>query len=228
MSYIRTSRRSLGALGDDASEQIACIDRANASSKVAAIDAEILKLAGTWKPTGYYRPSDVQTLLDKLADEAAAAGDALAKAPRSTGDADSMIRSAFDDLGTKYKDRSRAYERAVAEAAAKGAGVINAPGLKDWVIASMRAISDAYVTATVLQCRLSWLESFLDRGYKAMVAIGALAARILGVVWKFGEAVVDAVDTTGDILAFIIKYGPYAAVGLGGYILYNMAKKRTQ
>ena len=106
--------------------------------------------------------------------------------------------------------------------------MINAPGLKDWVIASMRAISDAYVTATVLQCRQSWLEKWLDRAYRGMSAIGAVATRLVGVVVKVGENVIKAVDTGFGIVATLVKYAPYAAVGVGAYLLYNLAKNHRR
>lgn len=243
MSYIRSypvrisgdiprGQLRAGGLGDfiddlktrlQTSDELACLKRANASPQVVAIDVLIDRLAKSWHPTGYYRPSEVQTLLDTLASEAADAGAALAAAPLSTSDAEAIKQMAFNDMLRRYKDRSRAYERAVVEAKQKAANVINAPALKDWVISSMRSISDAYVTATMLHCRQSWVETWLDRAYRAAVAIGAVAARILGIVKKLGEAAVDAVDKAGDLLAFLIKYGPYA---LGGLVLYNLVKKR--
>lgn len=225
MSYVVKRGRSW-ALGDEYADQVSCLNKANASPQVVAIDNLVTNLAKTWNPTGYYRPADVQSLLDMLATEAESAGAALASAPMSTGDAQQAKDMAFDDMLRRYKDRSQAYVKAIADAKASGATAINAPALKDWVIASMRSISDAYVTATVLQCRYSWAEKWLDRAYKGMAAIGAVAARILGVAVKVGESVVNAIDNAGKIAAVIIKYAPFAAVGLGGYILYKMAKKR--
>lgn len=233
MSYL-VRRRQLGDVitspitnvPDEYDMQMACLNKANSSPQVVAIDNLIANLTRTWNPTGYFRPADVQSLLDVLATEAEAAGAALAAAPLSTGDAAESKAQAFDDMLRRYKDRSQAYVKALADAKASGATAINAPALKDWVISSMRSISDAYVTATVLQCRQSWAEKWLDRAYRGMAAIGAVAARILGVVITIGENVVDAVDNAGKILAVVIKYAPYAAVGIGGYFLYKLYKKR--
>lgn len=215
-----------GALGDEYSDQIACLNRANASSQVSAIDSIIGNLSKNWNPTGYFRPADVQQVLDMLATEAASAGAALAAAPLSTGDAADVKAQAFDDMLTKYKDRSVGYVQAVAAARASGATAVNAPAFKSFVIASMRSISDAYVTATVLQCRQSWAGKWLDKAYSAVASIGAVVVKIGGVALKVGESVVSAVDTAVGLAATIIKVAPYAALGVGAWLLYGYVKKR--
>ena len=225
MSYVNALSRI--GLGDEYADQMKCLDRANASTQVRAIDSIIGNLAKSWHPTGYYRPAEVQSLLDLFATEAAEAGKALAAAPLSTSDAESAKRQAFEDVGRKYLDQSQAYRRALADAKSKGSNVIDAPGLKDWVIRSMQSISDAYVTATVLQCRQSWIERWLDRGYRGMAGIGAVAARIIGVAVDLAVNVVKAAEATIGIAGAIIKYAPYAAAGLGAYMLYVFIKKKT-
>lgn len=214
-------------MGDEYSDQMACLNKANASPQVSGIDAIISNLAKNWNPTGYFRPVEIQSVLDMFADEAAAAGAAVAGAPSSTSDAASAKAQAFEDMLRKYKDRSQAYVQAIAQARAKGATVINAPAFKSFVLSAMQSISDAYVTATVLSCRQTWIEKWLDRAYRGMAAIGAVAFRLLGVAYKVGEGVVDAIDTAGSLAAKIIKYAPYAAAGIGAYLLYSFVKKRA-
>lgn len=207
------------------SDEVACLNRANSSTQVASIDGLISDLNKNWRPTGYYRPAEIEGMLSTLATEAAAVGSAIAAAPLSTSDAQSIKDQAFEDILRRYKDRSQGFERALTTAKQSGATAINAPGFKDFVIASMRAISDGYVTATVLQCRQSWLEGALDRSYKAMAAIGAVAYRIVGVVVQAGENVVDATETLARALAFLAKFAPYAAVGLAGLWGYTTVRK---
>jgi hypothetical protein len=226
MTYVNPLAR-FQPLGDEYADQMACLNKANASSQVVAIDGIISNLAKNWRPTGYYRPAEVQQLLDLFATEAEQAGAALAAAPLSTSDASEAKAQAFEDIGRKYVDQSQAYKRAIAEAKAKGSNVIDAPGLKDWVIRSMQSLSDAYVTATVLQCRQTWVEKWLDRAYRGMAAIGAVAARIVGVAANLAINVVKAAESAVGIAGVIIKYAPYAAVGLGAYLLYNFVKKQT-
>lgn len=226
MTYHSYNIGTLGMLGDEYADQMTCLNKANASSQVRAIDAIIGNLSKNWNPTGYYRPADVQQILDMFATEAANAGAALAAAPLSTGDAADVKAQAFEDMLRKYKDRSQGYVRAIADARSAGASVINAPAFKSFVIAAMQSISDAYVTATVLQCRQSWAEKWLDKAYNAMAGIGAVAYKIIGVAAKVGAGVVNAIDTAGSIAATVIKYAPYAALGLGAYLLYGFIKNR--
>lgn len=215
---------NIGALGDEG--EIGCLNKANASPQVIAIESVISNLAKNWHPTGYFRPADIQQVLDMLADEAAQAGAALAAAPLSTGDAESVKRQSFEDMLRRYKDRSQAYVKAISDARASGATAVNAPAFKSFVLGAMQSIADAYVTATVLHCRTTWIERWLDRAYRGMAAIGAVVAKIGGVVLKVGEAAVNAIDTAGSIAATIIRFAPWAALGLGAYMAYGFIKKR--
>lgn len=224
-----TRKRALGGTYDEYDLQKKCLDQANRSPQVMGIDAIISSLAKSWNPTGFYRPEDIQQLLSMFADETPKVGAAIAAAPLSTGDAQQAKDIAFGDIARKCIDRGKAYSAAIADARARGASVISAPALKSWVIASMQSISDGYVTAAVLECRQNdtWLEKWVAKAYAVMVAIGAVAAKIIGVAVKVGEKVVDAIDTAGDIAAFVVKYAPYAGAALGAYLLYHFVKKRT-
>jgi hypothetical protein len=238
MSYVQKPRRvrtrsgrvvNLGNIFDDLSrlansgQETNCINQANNSSTVKSVDAQIAQLLSTWKPTGYYKATEVQQLLDVIATEAQAAGVALKNAPRSTSDAEDQIAQAFDDLMRKWQSPAQNYQNAV-YAAQKSGQAIDAPGLKDWVISSMRAISDAYVVVTVMECMQSWVEKWLSRAYSAMVAIGSVAYRVVGVAIAAGQAVVKAVETGVGILGLVAKYGPYAALGVGAWVLFKKAK----
>jgi len=236
MSYVQKPRRvrtrsgrvvNLGGLWENLqaakTQETTCINQANNSSTVKAIDAQIDQLLTGWRPTGYYKVADVQQLLDAIETEAQAAGVALKNAPRSTSDAEDQIAQAFDDLMRKWQSPAQNYRVAVAGAQKSGLA-IDAPGLKDWVINSMRAISDAYVVVTVMECMQTWVEKWLSRAYNAMVAIGAVARKIIGVVIKIGEEVYHAAEKTGDFLKFLVTYGPYAALGVGAWVLFKKAK----
>jgi hypothetical protein len=240
MSYVQKPRRVrtqagrvvyLGNIFDQISavassgRETTCLNQANESSNVKAADAQIAQLLASWKPTGYYKAAEVQQLLDVLESEAQAAGTALKNAPRSTSDATDQIAQAFDDLISKWQVQAKNYQAAV-YAAQKSGQAIDAPGLKDWVIRSMRAISDAYVVVTVMECMQSWAEKWLSKAYSAMVAIGAVAYRVVGIAIAAGQAVIKATETGIGILAAVAKYGPYAALGLGAYVLFKKARAR--
>jgi hypothetical protein len=216
----------------DADQQvIACLNKANASSEVTTIDNTVYGLAKNWHPTGYFRPAEVQQVLTMLRDAAADAGSALASVGTGMLDIEqvrSLKRQAVEDVARAVIDRSKAYHKSIADAQAAGVNVINAPAFKDFVIKALRSISDAYVTASVIECIAGGLLRVLNRGYKVMVGIGAVVARMGGVVIRVGEAVIDAVDTAGSIAAKIIKYAPYAAAGIGAYLLYNFVKSKAR
>ncbi len=205
--------------------ELECLNKANNSPQVAAIDKLVTDLSKNWRPTGYYRPADIQGVLAVLESEAQAVGTAIASAPMSTGDARSVKDQAFADILRRYTDRSKGYLQAIADAQRSGATAINAPGFKDFVIGAMRSISDGYVTAAVLQCRQTWLESILDRGYKAMATIGGIAAKVGGVVVDVGESVVNAVDSAFSIAKFLIRAAPFIAIGLVGLIAYSVVQR---
>jgi hypothetical protein len=143
----------------------------------------------------------------------------------STGDAQSRKNQAIEDVHERFGDPARTYRRAIADSKASGKA-INAPGLKKWVVSSMQSISNAYVTATVLHCRQSWIVKWLERAYQGIVAIGAVVAKIIGVAAKFAGDVADGAKAAFDIVGAIIKYAPYAGAGLGAYMLYAFVKNR--
>lgn len=195
----------------------ACVAKANETPQVKAIDAEVLRLAGQWKPTGYVTPAELKSLLDVLASEAEAAGAAVASAPAYVEDAKALARQAISELQRKYQGPALSYQNAYNEAVRTGARAIDAPGVKDWVIASMQAISMAYVTAYALSCIRGTIVSILGTAYSAAVRIGAVAWRVVGVVVKAGESIIKAAETTATML----KYLPYAAIGIAAYLFYQ-------
>lgn len=205
---------------------MACLQRANDARQVKAIEAEISRLNTTWNPTGYYRPADVRLVINTLATAAEQAGAVLAGAPLSTATARNDKNSAVEDVRSKFGDQARYYEQSIAAATKSGVNVIDAPNLKRWVISSMQSIANVYVTASVLHCRQSWLESVLDKAYKAMAGVGSVVYRIVGVAVKVGEAVIEAVETSVGIAAVVIKYAPYGFAALVGYVGYQYMKKR--
>lgn len=206
--------------------EVECINKANATPQVMGIEGIISNLAKTWNPTGFFLPQDIQSVLTMLADEAAKAGQAVAAAPLSTSDSESIKAQTFDDMLRKVTDRSKAYTKAIADARAAGANTVRAPAFKDFVLKAMQSIADAYVAATVLECRQGWVVKWLDKGYNAMASVGAFVAKIGGIAVNLAGKVVDAVDTAAGIAGFIIKYAPYAALGVGAYLLYGFVKKR--
>lgn len=210
-----------GGGSSDSEEQVRCINKANNSSQVRAIEGEISRLRQSWNPTGYFRPADILGVVAKIKDAAATAGAALAKAPLSTGDAEAMKREAFRDAEAKIAGEGMFYEDGARSAAQAGKGAVYAPAFKRWVLGSMQQIANVYVTATVLHCRQTWVERYLDEGYKAISKLGGYVAGILGVAGDVIKNAAGLIPKGFGLLAFILEYAPYAAAGLGAWFVYS-------
>jgi len=217
----------LVGLGDEYSEEMACLARANATTQVKEIEAMISKLNTSWRPTGYYEPQDVERLIAALRSEAEVASQAVMDAPGSTSDATSSKREAINEMVTRFKDPSYAYAKMAQTARAKGT-VVNAPTLKQWVTGSMHSIANAYVTATVLHCRQTWVMKWLERAHSGLMALGNLAASIGGVVVSVAEGAYAAGKGLFNMAAFLAKALPLAAIGLAGYVGYRWLRYAGQ
>lgn len=236
MTYRARSRRvrthrgrvvHMGSLGDlvdwaaslETKAELNCLNQANASPSVAAIDAKTEDLARNWKPTGFYKPSEVQSILTSLLVANTQARAVLGTAPLSTGDAQTMIKQAHAYLD-RNQERAKIYQTALANAASSGTTVIDAPGLKDWVLKSMVNISQAYVTAAVLSCRSTWL----DTAANVITGIWNTAKRVVGIIIKAGDTLLKVADDAFDLYPYI-KWG---AIGLGAYLIYDRIIKRRR
>lgn len=203
-----------GGGSQDSAEQVRCLNKANSSTQVRAIEGEISRLRREWNPTGFYLPSDIRGVIAKLKEAAAEAGDALKQAPMSTGDARSIKDEAFERAAKQIRDKAAIYEDAIAESARAGKEAVYAPSFKKYVLDSMQEIANVYITATVLHCRQTWVEKWLNKGYSTIAQIGAYVAKIVGYVGNLAKA-------GFDWIAFILKYAPYAAAGAGAWFVYS-------
>lgn len=232
MSYAlaRYRRRDLGlgiwpfntdtVYDEDNAEQKRCVDKANAAPQVTKMEGEVRRLRQDWNPTGIYRPTEIRSIITLLKDAAAVAGVALKNAPMSTRDAEQVKDDAFETALTKIADRGKVYEEAIVNAKKTGSTAINAPGFKKYVLDAMSSIVLVYVAAAFLHCRQSWLESVLDKGFRAMAGLGSAIAKFLGVAADVAGKIYNAADDALDIVKAIIKWAPYAALGVGGYFAY--------
>lgn len=165
------------------SKEVQCLNEANASPQVQRVDALTRDLAKNWNPTGFYHPDDVANLVSKILGENAKARVVLASAAYSTSDAGTVINQGFAYL-KRNDERARLYSNAVAAARANSIPIINAPGLKTWVLQSLVNISQAYVTTYALDCRTTWLDT-----------VGEVAEGIVGVAKRIGGVAAAAGDT---------------------------------
>ncbi len=193
-------------------QEVRCVNQANQSPQVAAIDAKTHDLAVNWNPTGFYTPDDLERIVNQIIVGGAQARLVLAGAARSTSDAAQVVAQAYAYLN-RNDERAKLYQDAIKAARAKGAAAVNAPGLKIWVLQSLVNISQAYVTVAVLDCRTTWLDT-----------VGAIAEGITSTAKRIGGVAVQATDTIINAAegAFgatkVLAWGLVAAVTLFGAV----------
>jgi len=205
-----------------------CLNRANNSPQVKSIDTIIDNLAKNWRPTGYYKPDEMQQAFDMLATAVAESSTALAAAPDSTSDAASQKSQIAKDVARAFTDVRRAYMDAIAKARASGMPV-NAPDFKNTAIKVLLTVSQSYVLASVLECRETALLRWLRHAYDAISTIAAFLLRMAKLAAAAIEAAANAaygaIKNAFSFAAWLVKYGPYI-IGAGGlYVGYVWIRK---
>lgn len=200
-----------GALGGDCPQ----------GSQYKAMIARADELERTWNPTGYYTADDMASVLTataKLAGQASSAAQTFFagnSSPRSKYD----VRNAADGYWA-VASRANDYVDAVRKATATKKPVA-APGFKRWVIDDLRAAAALIRAIEISACDDPWFIGTMVSFAQFFIGVTDAAKRIGKAVLNVGEAAVNAVEKTGDIVAFLLKWTPYVALGVGGYIAYN-------
>ncbi len=241
MTYLAKQRRSTrdrkrGALAGLAEElgipgragltssEVACLNQANARPDVQALDARVASMARTWNPTGFFTPDELTQIVIENNKLMRSAADIVRAAPLSTSDAQFSRNQALDTIQQKTL-QSLNYNNAVIEARGKGIRSINAPGVKQWVISSMNAASQAIVTAGVLECNMSWLASAIIAFQKVFDAVAAIIKRIVGVIVKLGEVALDVVEETPRLVKTLWTLAKWGGIAYGAFLLVKTIKE---
>lgn len=208
-------RRGLGDLLDDVNQKYdrMCLDKANAD--MAPFDAKIDDMVKTWKPTGFYTPQDLRTIVQQTLTVTNQAYDALTQVAQDVTGGDDSIARAISDLGTAGQ-RSLDYLGAATQAEQAGLRLVNAPGLKRWVTDTLATTSSAMVTASVVACQSPWWLNALSAYQTVFDKAKAVVVRIVGAVLAIGETALKVADDLPKLYD-ILKWG---ALGLGGYWLW--------
>lgn len=213
LAQVRTASESAGS---------PCLNAATAET--ADFDAKTDDLSRTWTPNGFYSPGDVYSLVNQtlgiLAQGTAALDKVLAgDFPQSAKDALVMVRSQTQDKVTQ----GAVFAQAVTTAKTTGANVIDAPGLKHWIVTSMSAASVALNSASFVVCEQPWWVSALLFFKSAFDVLYAVCKAIVGAVVKFGEVVLKVPDALGTMLTYA-KWG--ALIGGAAFLYYELDKRR--
>lgn len=190
----------------------------NADAATAAIDARWQDIAQNWNPTGNFAPSDMDAAITATIKALSDAQVTVMFAPKTTSDAGEMIAQSIDDIGKKLR-QAAPYATAVQDAKNTGATVINSPGFKTWITTSLVVVSAAYATRAVLDCQLSWLNTAAN----VIDSVRAVVMRIVDIVVKAADTVLEVVDDTLDAY----KYIKYGAIAVGAIWLLTKLKSSS-
>lgn len=228
--------RSLNALGlgsprlgdfiDDVTEtinqqkEVSCVLDANQSPAVANIDKMTMDLARNWQPTGYFTIDEVNKIVSTIKQADATALAQVIVAPKTTSDADQVIKQAVDYLA-RNDSRAQPYVDAAAKAQQQGLRAIYAPGLKTWVLDSMVNISQAYTTAAALACQ----STFFDAAANVITGVWNAAKEIGSFALGAGEGVVKAAEGIVGLLPYLKWVLLAAALATGGVFAYRQYQR---
>ena len=197
---------------------IACRDQARL--EVAGIDAQVAE-AERWSPTGFFTPGDIETVILTVINMRAQVRNEMAEQPNFDLDNDDHS----DLLAGLSLPSQQPFMTAVIEARKSGARVINAPGLKHFVVESLKNVRKASLEVAFLDCNMSAFERFVRAVNAAVDKVLEVLKVIVGIVVKAGELVVDALDTTFQLF----KFAKYAVLfGGGAYLLFKLKQMRDR
>jgi hypothetical protein len=211
-------------VGSSSGEQIECKDKANVA--VAPIDARIMDLSKNWNPSGYYTPAQMSEIVNQTLIAIHSAGDHLRAAPTATSDAQQMINDAASKLARRGTE-SLAYTRAHQSATSQGIKIVDAPGLRRWVISSLGDVSFAHTIAYVQECAKPGLAGAIIAYQKVFDGVADTIKAIVGVAIDVVKALGKLMYHLPDTLSTAYTYLKWAAIIGGGVWAFLEIKKRS-
>jgi len=196
-----------------------CLQTADAQANIRAIDARITALSKDWQPSGYYTPDDMGLIIATTILPASIVMNQLALAPHTTSDSADTIAQFSSNIRLRL-DQSQAFNQAVIAARAAGADVIDAPGLRRWVIGTMMDMAAAMAATYVLYCNLTMLDTLANWLRKLEDLLRSLK-----------DAAVDALKTIyhlPDTIGTMITFAKWGLVVTAAYLVYNEIEKRRK
>lgn len=173
-----------------------------ASTRASAdLDAKTDDLAKNWKPTGFYTVADFQKVLEQTWAILTGAGNALDKMLNETFEVKETARKLRTAISTRYGE-SLVFVQAMNQAKNTGITIIDAPGLKRWVIKAMNEASIAYEYVAYMACIRPFFLDWLSAGYAAFDVIVQVGKALVKITVAAGQAVLkvpDFVSTMWDV-----------------------------
>ena len=193
-------------------------------SFTAKLDAKIYDLAKNWRPTGSFRPEEVETIVKDTLKLMSSAREALVKAPEKSRDAAQLRRERLGAI-EKYAVQAtpfitKALTARVEAARTNKIVLVDAPDLKKWVLNGMDAASNGIMSA-------------LAQGYFATADLKYFSSLegqydlFVFAVKKYAGHVKDAYEGAKDALGYL-KPALYIGLGLAGVFVVSRVVGRSK
>lgn len=199
----------------ETAQNAACLAAANAQS--SSMLAKATDLSKNWNPTGLYSLEQIQSIVQNTMAMLLAAANtvdhAIAEAPDGADDALKLKRAAIQ---RKMSTEGLVFTTAIGNAMKAGIGVIDAPGLKAWVVNSMTVAADGITGAYYVSCQTPWWVGALRAFMAAFDKVWGVAKQVAGVAVELGAQVLKIPDTIGQIWT-MAKWGSIALLAFWAY-----------
>ncbi len=191
-----------------------CVTKAVAAGQ--GFKSKIDNLDATWNPTGFYPPDDVRSVIGSTMELEALGRAAIDKVQIEVHVRTDLLNRARDGLD-RAGARAIDYLDAAREADSKSIRLVNAPGLKQWVIDTMNAASAALIVGQAVDCLKPWWLSALEAYQEAFDVAITHVVSVAGSVLAVGENAVKVAFSLLEHLNLLILAG----LGVGGYLIWK-------
>jgi len=200
------------------------------SPDMVTLEAQIQDLSINWNPTGLYKASDVAKI-------ATAAGTVVINAtnqlfaqaiPNVQPNSDwfNSLQSALDAANSTFQGMYPFIDAVNKAGGNTSSNLVNAPGLKQWVLDMMTVAANGFQTAYLSACAEPWWTSAAASINSAFTSLNSVCKSVVSAVAKVGQTAVNVVSGGLDLLAFVSQYAvPIAVIGGIGVLWYLYGDK---
>lgn len=189
-----------------------------AAGDLVNTDANIVDLRDNWRTTGFYTRDQLNKIIVFVADINGRAFDAIRSADEQL-QLDEH-RTLLNDAEAGMSDNSLSanpYTEAVHDATVQGINIIEAQGLKRWILGVLRAARNVEFAVKVVGCaRPALLFGALQALNSVADSLVKFVKTIVAVVAKVGELVLKIPDLLSSVVSFL-KILPWFVLAFGGY-----------
>lgn len=199
----------------DAADIRSCLAKGNAAA--APLEARTAELRANWNPTGFYSPSQLYSILLEI-DGLRQDTYKLLEKPAHQSNRD--INEAKNQLNAIMTD-AQPFIAAYRDAINRNVTQIDAPGLRGFVLKSMKKCSDAVVTATFVGCLEPWWASAIAAFKRLFDAVVDFIMSIPGIVYDAAKTLIKVADVFGTIMR-------WSLIGGAAFLAWTLFQDRKE